>query len=212
VIDVPCAGVLFDCDGVLVDSDASVVAAWTWWAREQSLDPDEVVAMVHGRRSADTVALLIEPAGRTAALEQIDAYEIELAQQVRAVPGAQELAASMPGDRWAVVTSGTTPLAQARLLAAGITLPHVVVTADDVRRGKPEPEGYLTAAARLGVPAERTVVLEDAAAGVQAARSAGVRFVIGVGGRGLEEVADTVVADLTGIRWASDGLHIDQGG
>jgi mannitol-1-/sugar-/sorbitol-6-phosphatase len=197
-----CSAILFDCDGVLVDSDASVYSAWGRWAVAQSLDPDEVRLVVHGRRSEDTVAELLPPERRAEAEALIDRFEIEDAASVRAIPGAAELLAAVP--RWAVVTSGTYDLATARLRAAGLPIPPVLVTADDVQRGKPDPEGYAAAARRLGVDPAETVVLEDAAAGIAAARAAGVGAVVGVGRPGLD--ADAQVADLTELRWAAEGL------
>ena len=139
--------VLFDCDGVLVDSDESVTRAWSRWAHEHGLIASDVLAVVHGRRSADTVASFVAPAEQAGALALIDRYEVEAALDVRAVPGAKELLASCPVEAWGVVTSGRRELALARLAAAGLPTPAVLVTADDVRRGKPDPEGYLAAAA-----------------------------------------------------------------
>ncbi len=205
-------GVLFDCDGVLVDSDASVTQAWGRWARKYSLDPIAVGEMVHGRRAADTVALLIAPAGRAAALADIDAFEVADATTVTPVPGAAELTGNIPAGRWAVVTSGNRILARARLSAAGIIEPNVLITADDVSSGKPDPEGYLAAARRIRVAPERSVVLEDANSGVLAARAAGVGTVIGVGARALDTDADIVVSDLRCIGWTEQGLQISGAG
>ncbi len=210
--EVPCAAVLFDCDGVLVDSDASVSSAWTRWALNNDLAPDDVLAMVHGRRSTDTVALLVPPQKRASAAAEIDRYELEDAVTVTAVPGARELIEAIPAAQWAVVTSGKSGLAKARLRSAGIRLPTSLITADSVSRGKPDPEGYLAAAHELGVLPADCVVLEDAVAGITAARSAGVRAVIGVGGRGLTGHADVVVADLTAIQWSGSGLIIRRDG
>jgi sugar-phosphatase len=202
--ELDCTGILFDCDGVLVDSDASVLSAWSRWARDLGFDPDIVASVVHGRRSADTVAELVPGDGRAAALERIDRYEVEDAAAVTAIAGAIDLLATIPLERWAVVTSGTRDLATARLAAAGVPIPAVLVTAGDVSRGKPDPEGYLAAAARLGLDARDTVVLEDAPSGIAAARAAGVAAVIGVGRHGLE--ADVHVRDLTELRWSGHGL------
>jgi sugar-phosphatase len=113
----------------------------------------------------------------------------------------------MPAGSWAVVTSGTYALATARLRAAGFAVPDVLVTADDVARGKPDPEGYLAAAAQLGRTPHETIVLEDAQAGIEAARAAGVSAVVGVGRNNLR--ADLVVPDLTGVHWTGDGLVVD---
>lgn len=210
MITFDCDGVLFDCDGVLVDSDESVISAWSRWAEVHQLDPAQVVSTVHGRRSADTVAAFIAPDHRSAALAQIDRYEIEDAAAVTAIAGARELTQSIPLDRWAVVTSGTTALANARLRAAHLRVPYVLITADTVERGKPDPEGYATAAERLGIPPARCIVLEDAVAGIRAARAAGVQTVIGVGERGLEDDADVVIADLNSLRWSDGGLIVEE--
>jgi HAD superfamily hydrolase (TIGR01509 family) len=207
-LTIPADGVLFDCDGVLVDSDASVAQAWGRWARKYDLDPVEVGDMVHGRRAADTVDLLIGAEHRAAALDDINAFEVQDAATVTPVPGAIELTGSMAGARWAVVTSGNRILARARLSAAGIGLPEVMITADDVGNGKPDPEGYLAAADRIKVSAGRTVVFEDAVSGVLAARAAGVGIVVGVGARALETDADVVVTDLQGVSWTGRGLRI----
>ena len=208
----PCQAVLFDCDGVLVDSDGPVIAAWSQWAVDLGLDPVQVVSVVHGRRAADTVAMLVPGVGQADALALINRYELEAAHHVEAIPGARALTQTVPAQRWAVVTSGTTTLARARLVAAGIPDPRVLITADDVERGKPEPDGYLAAARLLGVAPGTCAVLEDAAAGIAAARAAGVAYVIGVGDRGLEGLADALVPDLTCVSWVDGALEVPAGG
>lgn len=199
---------LFDCDGVLVDSDASVIRAWTRWAHQYRLPPTQVLAMVHGRRSADTVAALIDDARRAEALAAIDSFELEDAVTVSAISGACVLLALVPPSRWAVVTSGTASLAKARMAAAGIPMPSAVITADDVSAGKPDPEGYLAGAQALGVDTRDAIVLEDSVGGVLAARRARVAAVVGVQERAIETDADVVVRDLHGVRWTGSGLHI----
>jgi sugar-phosphatase len=187
---------LFDCDGVLVDSDHSVLRAWSRWSEHYGLDPRVVYPQVHGRRAADTVAALLPATAVAEAVERINCYELEDARSVAAMPGAVELTAGLPPDRWAVVTSATGALATARLAAAGIARPGVLVTADDLHHGKPAPEGYLRAARELGRDPSACVVLEDAASGITAARAAGVVTVVGIGARSLESDADVVVRDL----------------
>ncbi|MFE2053421.1 HAD-IA family hydrolase [Streptomyces sp. NPDC059459] len=205
VLDVPCEGLLFDNDGVLVDSDQGVNQAWSQWARDRGLSPDQVTAMVHGRRSADTVALLVpHPQERPDALAAIDALEVEAATTTTALPGAVDFTTRLPRDRWAVVTSGVSVLARARLAAAGLPVPPVLVTADDVSRGKPDPDGYRMAAEKLGFAAAQCVVFEDSTAGAEAGVAAGAS-VIGVGQRGLATEAAVVVRDLRGLRW-QDGV------
>ena len=207
-ITLNCQAILFDCDGVLVDSDASVARAWTRWALKYNLDHHEVNVMVHGRRASDTVALLIEPDLQAEALADITLYEIEDAPTVQAIPGALEMTRHVPRAAWAVVTSGTTALATARLRAAGIEAPDVLVTADCVANGKPAPDGYLSAAESLHTSPHDTVVVEDSPSGVRAARAAGVAAVVGVGTRALDTDADVVVSDLQGLSWRDQALQI----
>ncbi len=121
-----------------------------------------------------------------------------------AIPGAPELLRSVAGVPHALVTSATPALARARMHAAGLPMPDVVVTADDVAGGKPDPEGFLTAAARLGVPSDKCLVFEDSAAGIAAARTGGMR-VVGVGAASAAFGPDRVIADLTGVSVARDG-------
>jgi len=146
----PCDALLFDSDGVLVDSDRSVVLAWSRWAVRHGLEPDGVHPVVHGRRAHDTVAALLPADVHGQALEEINRFELEGAEHVTAIAGAPELTRALAGQAWSVVTSATRTLAGARLAAAGIAAPRVLVSADDVARGKPAPDGYRLAAERLG--------------------------------------------------------------
>ncbi|WP_172885559.1 HAD-IA family hydrolase [Jiangella sp. DSM 45060] len=168
--------ILLDLDGTLVDSIDSIARCWLRWCREYDVDPAGLAA-AHGRTTADIVADLLPGPMVSAALARIDQMEIEDAVTVRAMPGAAELLASIPADRRAVVTSGSAVIAAARMRAAGLTPPGVVVTADDVLRGKPHPEPYLLGAQRLGVEPGRCVVVEDAPSGIAAARAAGMAVV-----------------------------------
>ena len=190
---------LFDSDGVLVDSDASVIAAWSRWAVELDLDPADVVHQVHGRRAADTVAELIAPPQRERALTRINQLELDAADDVRALPGAHDLLSSLDDTCWAVVTSATTALATSRLAAAGLPPPPVLVTADDLRAGKPSPEGYQSAARRLGREPARCVVFEDSVAGILAAHAAGVGYVVGVQLRDQDSDTWARVTDLRAV-------------
>jgi mannitol-1-/sugar-/sorbitol-6-phosphatase len=209
-LDIPCRGVLFDCDGVLVDSTASGEAAWTEWARRYDLDPAQVLRGVHGRRSADTVRRFIPPARFADALKAVEAIEIGAAAGTAGIAGAAELLARLPPN-WAVVTSASPALGTTRLRAAGLPLPPVLISADDVAVGKPAPDGYLEAARRLRLPISDCVVLEDSANGVEAGQAAGAARVIGVGERALATDAEIVVRDLTGIRWEHGSLVIRAG-
>ena len=201
----PARGLLFDNDGVLVDSEAGVVRAWTRWAVDNDLDLVEVLLAVPGRRAADTVALFMGAAAVPAAVADITRHELADVAGTTAVPGVLELVPQLGGVPWAVVTSGVRELASARLAAAGVPLPAVLVTAEDVTAGKPDPQPYLTGAARLRLPPADLVVLEDSPSGVAAGLAAGCA-VLGVGELALETAATAVVRDLTGVRWTGEGL------
>jgi sugar-phosphatase len=175
MIDV--AALLFDCDGVLVDSAASVERAWRRWAAERGLDEDAVVAIAHGRRTEDTLLDLGFSDDLAAEVERLEGAEVADAASVSAFPEAAALLPSLPPEAWAVVTSGTHALVTSRLAAAGLPLPSVLVTANDVAAGKPDPQGYLEAARRLGRSPADCLVIEDAPAGVEAALAAGMRVV-----------------------------------
>ena len=200
--------IVFDCDGVLVDSDDAVIAAWSSWAEAHRLDPVAVVDACHGQPARATVAAFLSPGDVEAGLAHIDRLELELATDVRALPGARDLLEGLPAGRWGIVTSGNRVLATGRLTGSGIALPEVVVTADDVTRGKPDPEGYALALGRLGATGGRSVVFEDAPTGIAAARAAGVGTVIGVGERAMGADVDLVVTDLRDVRWDGDSLIV----
>lgn len=202
-----CEGLLFDCDGVLVDSDEAVAQAWDSWAAEYAPGFDFARDINQGRPAAETVAELVPSrhcARATLALMQL---EIDSAPMVRALPGAAELLPLLPDGTWTVVTSGVLAVARARLSAAGLPCPKDLVTADDVRQGKPAPDPYLIGVQRLGIAPVRGVVFEDAEAGVSSALAAGIGLTIGVGERGLRTRAHLVVADLRDIRY--DGIMLD---
>lgn len=171
--------VLFDLDGVLVDSSRPVRRHWSALAARLGLDVDEILDSAHGRPSRETIARLVPDA--TAAADHLSWFEQVEARDnddVVALRGAHELIDGLPSDRWAVVTSGGDAVARVRLAAAGFEVPDVFVTADDVVAGKPDPEGYRKAAELLGADS-RVVVFEDAPPGVTAGRAAGF-IVVGV--------------------------------
>jgi sugar-phosphatase len=172
---VPASAVLFDLDGVLVDSMRMVEKAWLRWADEQHLDAGEVLAVIHGRRGQDSVRMLAPHLDPAEQVRRISGYETEAGGDgLTAIPGAAECVSFAQRGRWAVVTSGGRELAARRLASVGLPVPEVLVTGDDVTEGKPDPEPYLRAATALGIPAAECVVIEDAPAGVLAAKRAGM--------------------------------------
>jgi sugar-phosphatase len=170
-----CRGVLFDLDGVLVDSTPAVARVWAGWAREHGFDPDEVVRRAHGRPSISTIRELLPGGDHEAEDREMERREIADVEGVIPLPGAMELLQALPLERWAIVTSCTRPLAGVRMRAAGLPQPKHLVTASDVLRGKPDPEPYLKGAQVLGVPEAECVVIEDAPAGIRAGKAAGAR-------------------------------------
>jgi sugar-phosphatase len=168
---------LVDLDGTLIDSEAAVNRVWSAFAVRHGLDPDAVTKVAQGRPSRETIrALLHDPPDLDAIAEQFDADEVADVEGVVAFPGARELLASRARPL-AIVTSCTTALARARMQAAGLPAPDVLVTADAITNGKPDPEPFLLGARRLAVDPADCVVLEDAPAGITAGRAAGARVI-----------------------------------
>lgn len=177
VLRITCSALLFDLDGVLIDSTPAVERVWRKWARERGFDPERVVHLAHGRPSLSTVRDLLPDANHEAENREIERREIADLEGVVAWPGAMSLLQALPPDRWALVTSCTRPLAEARLRAAALPVPGVFVTSSNVSRGKPDPEPYLKAASLLGFPPLECIVVEDTAAGIVAGKRAGARVV-----------------------------------
>jgi sugar-phosphatase len=177
MVEVSCSGLLFDLDGVLVDSTPAVARVWTRWALGHGFDPEETVRRAHGRPSLATIRDLLPDADHIAENEVVLRGEIEDTEGVVPLPGALELLNSLPSDRWAIVTSCARELAAIRLNAAGLPIPGRILTSDDVTRGKPDPEPYLKGAALLGLPAGKCLVFEDAPAGIRSGKAAGALVV-----------------------------------
>jgi sugar-phosphatase len=170
-----CGAILFDMDGTLVDSTACVTRVWRVWAQKHNVDLAWLLRISHGRRTEDTLREIAPHLDIEAEVRSIDAVELETREGIQPVAGALPLVASLGGRRWAVVTSAGRELATVRLQAAGLPLPPVMVSSEDVAYGKPDPEGYLRAASLLGLPASECVVVEDAPSGILAAQKAGMR-------------------------------------
>ena len=193
---------LFDLDGVLADSTANVERHWSDWAKRVGVDPAWLLPRVHGRRAIDTIRSVRPELDAEAELAQLVRVESTDTTGIVALPGAATLLAQLPADGWAVVTSGVRSVALARLRAANLPAPKVLVTADVIAQGKPDPEGYLEGAHRLGLAPAECIVVEDAPAGAEAARRGGMRLlaVTTTHAAAALEPADLVVPDLSHVR------------
>ncbi|MFJ5262830.1 HAD family hydrolase [Streptomyces sp. NPDC088387] len=193
---------LFDNDGTLVSSLDSVHRCWTRWAAEYGIPAEDFARVeLHGRPAVEIAADLLPAETVPAAVARIELLEVEDVPNdgVRLLPGTRDLIDALPADRWAVVTSATRRLAEARLEAVGI-LPKTLIAADDITRGKPDPEPYLLAARELGVDPARCVVFEDAPAGLASGRAAGMTTVaLATTHQAHELDADLVVNDLSAL-------------
>ena len=172
-----CDALLFDLDGVLIDSTPAVSRVWRRWAIEHGFNPEEVTARAHGRPSLATIREYLPNSDHEAENREVERREIEDLEGVVPLPGALELLCSLPQDRWTIVTSCTRKLAEARIRAAGLLLPKTLITASDITHGKPHPEPYLKAAAILGFPAASCVIFEDVPAGIRSGKAAGGKVI-----------------------------------
>jgi len=206
-----CSAVLFDMDGVLIDSTPAVARVWTRWAIRRGLNPDKVVQMAHGRPSRTTIRELLPDANIDLEDREVERQELADLDGVVLLPGARELLDSLPPDRWTIATSCTRALAEVRLQAAGLPIPKNMITSTDVKIGKPDPEPYLKAAAKLGFAASDCVVVEDAPAGVRAGKAAGARVIAlltTMSRRDLEDAgADWILHNCAEITASSDEDH-----
>jgi len=220
MIVIRCNAVLFDLDGVLVDSTPAVARVWSRWAVEHGLDPETVVRQAHGRPSRSTIRELLPHADIDRSVldkedREVERREIEDLDGVVLLPGARKLLNSLPPDRWTIATSCTRPLAEVRLRAAGLPIPETIITSSDVKMGKPDPEPYLKAAAKLGFAASDCIVVEDAPAGVRAGKAAGARVIAlltTMARRDFEEAGpDWIVKNCADVKASRDeerGLHL----
>lgn len=195
---ISCSAVLFDLDGVLVDSTGHVERQWREWAAKRGLEADRFVRVCHGRRALETIRLAAPELDAEAEVARFAEFVVEDGRSLQPLPGARELLERLPAGLWAVITSSVRASAVRRLREAWLRVPAVLIAAEDVVHGKPHPEGYLLAAERLDVPAAGCVVIEDAPAGIEAAQRAGMRTLALAGTHAAPELhaADLVIARL----------------
>jgi sugar-phosphatase len=197
---------LFDMDGTLVDSTASVERAWSRFAARHGLDAAAILAVAHGRPTIEVVAEFAPPGVDVVAeTDRIEAEEIDRTDGISEIPGAAALLSGLDRDRWAVVTSATRALTTRRLAAVGIPLQKILVAADDVTKGKPHPQPYMLAAKSLGFDARDAVVFEDAPAGLTSALAAGATTVVVGGYKGGPSEGLPRITDFLSVKVAPGG-------
>lgn len=177
LLNLECAAILFDMDGTIVDSTAIVERAWGWWAKRHGIALEDVLRFSHGRPTADTMEHFLPGQDHGAELAEMLLFEEQVTDGIVPVPGAVEAVDAARNGLWAVVTSAPRRLAGIRLPAAGLPIPGVLVSVDDIERGKPDPQGFLLAAERLNVKPAGCVVFEDTGPGIEAALRAGMQAV-----------------------------------
>lgn len=210
-IQVQCQGVLFDMDGILISSIGSVERSWTKWALMRGIEPARAIEVAHGRRAIETVSILRPDLNSVDELKVIEDIEVNDGKDIEILPGVKGLLAALPAERWTVVTSATERLARARLAQAGLPVPERMITADQVERGKPEPDPFLAGARLLGFAAEDCVVFEDSASGVQAGHAAGCTVIATTFSHEAASlaVADYLIADFTVLETVTSSDRIE---
>lgn len=199
-VETTAKGLLFDMDGVLISSIASATRCWRRWAKLYNVPGADTFVLPHGRPARDIVIMLRPDIDPDEGLRVIEDMEIEDVGDIEVLPGVRELLASLPPERWTVVTSCTRRLLEARLKAAGLPEPPKLVAADDILRGKPDPEPYLRGAEALGLAPEDCIVVEDAVSGVQSGIAAGCRV--------LAVLSSTPRAELKAATWIARSLAV----
>jgi mannitol-1-/sugar-/sorbitol-6-phosphatase len=212
MIPITCSAILFDLDGVLIDSTPAVTRVWARWATMHGFNPQEVIRAAHGRPSISTIREYLPDSDDYVENALVERAEIEDMEGVVPFPGARELLAALPPHRWTIVTSCTRPLAEARLGAAGLPIPERLLTSSDVQNGKPNPEPYIKAAALLGFAPSDCIVVEDAPAGIHSGKAAGARVIAvrtTAEDEELEKSGDWIVDSCSSISIASaEGLEL----
>jgi sugar-phosphatase len=200
-VEIRCKGVLFDMDGILISSIASVERSWSKWAVMRGVDPEYACKMAHGCRAIETVAKLRPDLDSEAELRVIEDIEVADGEDLTVLPGVLELLSALPPYRWTVVTSATDRLARVRLSQAGLPVPSRLITAESVVQGKPDPAPYRAGAELLGLAPQDCVVFEDAAPGARAGRAAGCTVIATTFSHPAESLdgAHYLVEDVTGV-------------
>ncbi|MDE3199277.1 MAG: HAD-IA family hydrolase [Acidobacteriota bacterium] len=210
-VQVKCLGVLFDMDGILISSIGSVERSWTKWALLRGIEPAKAIEVAHGRRAIETVAMLRPDLNSRDELKVIEDIEVDDGKDIEILPGVEALLAALPPEQWTVVTSATERLARARMAQAGLPVPERMITADQVEKGKPQPDPYLAGAALLGFPAAECVVFEDSTSGVLAGHAAGCTVIATTFSHDAASLtaADYLITDVTDVEVRTQSGRIE---
>jgi sugar-phosphatase len=204
MVKVSAQALLFDMDGVLINSIPAVERVWSRWAAERGFNVHEVLRHAHGRPSIATLRDLLPNADHEAENRIIEQAEIDDVDGIVPLPGVKELLAALPHDRWAIVTSCTRPLAEVRIRAAGLPTPDLFITANEITHGKPHGEPYQKGAAGLGFAPEQCIVVEDALAGIASGKNAGARVIAFTTTASIDDLVvakpDWLLKDCSAIR------------
>lgn len=201
---------LLDMDGTLVHSTTEVETVWRLWCQSHRLDPEPVLAMCHGVRSREVIRALAPQLDLAREVALLDELEIQHAGVAEPIAGARTLLGALSPARWALVTSASQRVARHRLASAGLPLPRLLIGAEDVVRGKPDPEPYLLAARQLDLAPADCLVFEDAPAGIRSALQAGCQVVQIGGDKRLDDGVRARLEDWRQIRLTEDeaGLQL----
>lgn len=196
-----CKAILFDLDGTLVDSTSFIERLWQNWGIKHGVAPQRMSDVMHGRRAGEIIGIVAPHLSIPDEQYALETDEISMMADMKTITGAKELLSALQPNQWAIVTSGSMRVASARLNYAQLPTPHVFITADDVKAGKPSPDAYLLAARRLHIKPEDCVVVEDAPAGIEAGKSAGMKVIGVASSHAKQELlqADVVVQNLADI-------------
>ena len=200
-----CKAILFDLDGTLIDSASRIQRLWVDWGKRHGITAQSILEVMHGRRADETIQLIAPHLSLKEEVYLLETDEVSDMDGVNPYSSALDLLSKLSPMQWAIVTSGSLRVASARVEHVGLPRPEVFITADDVKRGKPAPDGYLLAAKRLHVEPADCVVFEDAPAGIQAGKAAGMKVIAVASSLTKEELsqADVVVHQLADVT-----LHI----
>jgi len=207
-----CKAILFDLDGTLIDSAARIKRLWQTWGERRGIEPESIFQVMHGRRAGEIIQMFTPHLNVQNEVRDVESDEVSDMHDVQSYVGALELLTSLSTEQWAIVTSGSRQVTEARLRHVKLPIPSVFITGENVKVGKPAPDGYLLAAERLHVQPMECVVIEDSPAGVKAGKAAGMHViaVMSTHTRGQLQEADGIIQQLADLRFSrrNDGITI----